>query len=674
MSLALVIAGVALAAVSGLISLALRRSPEAAQRAACAALVTAAALGIAGALPLLALGGAAEFHARWSPPGASLALRLDALSALFLLPIFAIPAAGSVYGLAYYPQGTPLGGGRAPALRPEGHGGRAVRLQIFYGLVTAAMALVALAANAMLFLVAWEVMALCGFLLVLTEHEKKEAQRAAFVYLAATHVGTLALFALFSLLGNAAGSLDFARMASAGLAPGAGTFALMLLGFGLKAGLMPFHFWLPGAHAAAPSHVSAVMSGVLLKTGIYGILRVSGLFASPPLWWGLAILAMGGASAVLGVAFALAQHDLKRLLAYHSVENVGIIAMGVGLALVGRAVGDPALVLLGFGGAGLHVVNHALFKSLLFLGAGAVDHACGTREIDLLGGLARRMPRTAALFLVAAVAISGLPPLNGFVSEWLVYLGSLRALSSASPFVAWAALAAPVLALVGGLAAACFAKVVGTVFLGMPRSDRGASAHEAARAMLGPMALLAAACTFIGLFPAAVVPALGHAAAAWARLSPAALAAPGRSAAESAGAITASAALLLLLVVALAAWRHRRTRGATESETWGCGFAYPTARMQYTGSSFAEMLTLRFGWAFFPRAHVEPPRGPFPQHAAFSSHVPDTVLDVGIVPVLRTTAWGAGWIRGLHRGQVQAQALLVCLTLIALLVWRFLWW
>ncbi len=674
MSLVLVSAGIVLAAVSGLLALAVRRSPERAQRAACATLVAGAALGIAGAVLALALGHAVEFQARWSPPGASFALRLDALSALFLLPIFGIPAAGSVYGLAYYPQGAPHGGGRAPALRAEGHGGRSVRLQIFYGLVTAAMALVALAANAMLFLAAWEVMALCGFLLVLTEHEKKEAQRAAFVYLTATHVGTLALFALFSLLGSAAGSFDFARIASAGLTPRAGTFALMLLGFGLKAGLMPFHFWLPGAHAAAPSHVSALMSGVLLKTGIYGLLRVSGLFAAPPLWWGLAVLAMGCASAVLGVAFALAQHDLKRLLAYHSVENVGIIAMGVGLALVGRAVGDPTLVLLGLGGGVLHVLNHALFKSLLFLGAGAVDHACGTREIDLLGGLARAMPRTAGLFLLGAVAISGLPPLNGFVSEWFVYLGSLRALSSAAPVVAWAAFAAPVLALVGGLAAACFAKVVGTVFLGVSRSGHTAGAHEPAPAMLGPMALLAAACAFIGLFPAAVVPALRRAAAAWAQLAPAVLEAPSRSAAASAGAVTAAAALLLVLVGALAAWRRRRTRGAGEAETWGCGYARPTARMQYTGSSFAEMLTLRFGWAFFPRARVEPPRGPFPQRAAFSSHVPDTVLDVAIVPSWRVAVWGAGLLRRLHRGQVQGQALLVGLTLLALLAWRFLWW
>src|SRR5512142_254877 len=361
------------------------------------------------------------------------------------------------------------------------------------------MALVAVAANALLFLVAWEVMPLCGFVLVLTEHEKRETQRAAYVYLAAAHVGALALFAVFSVLGSAAGSFDFERMAAAGLAPSAALFALMLVGFGLKSGLMPFHFWLPGAHSSAPSHVSALLSGVLIKTGIYGLLRVTGFFDAPPLWWGLSLLALGCASAVLGVAFALAQHDLKRLLAYHSVENIGIIAMGAGLALVGRAVGDPALVVLGLSGAVLHVLNHALFKALLFLGAGAVDHACGTREIDLLGGVARAMPRTAILFLVGAAAISGLPPLNGFVSEWLVFLGSLSSLSARGEPLAFAVLAVPALGLVGGLAAACFVKVHGAVFLGSPRSAEAERAHEAPAAMLWPMALLAAACVAIGL-------------------------------------------------------------------------------------------------------------------------------------------------------------------------------
>ena len=659
MSLALAVAGLVLAASSGCLALALRRDPDKAQRAACAVLVAGAALGIAGAVVALAQGGAAELHASWSPPGAALALRLDSLSALFLLPIFGIPAAGSVYAVAYYPQ--------------RETGGRAVRVQLFYGLITASMALVVVAANALLFLAAWEVMALCGFVLVLTEHEKRETQRAAYVYLAAAHVGVLTLFALFSLLGSAAGSLDFDRMAAAGLAPGAALFALALVGFGLKAGLMPFHFWLPGAHSSAPSHVSAVLSGVLIKTGIYGLLRVTGFFEAPPLWWGLSLLALGGASAVLGVAFALAQHDLKRLLAYHSVENIGIIAMGAGLGLVGRAVGDPALVVLGLSGAVLHVVNHALFKALLFLGAGAVDHACGTRELDLLGGVARAMPRTALLFLLGAAAISGLPPLNGFVSEWLVYLGSMRALSSTASLVPWAVLAAPVLALVGGLAAACFAKVVGTVFLGTPRSEHVAR-HESAPAMLLPMAALAGACALIGLFPLALVPALRGAAAAWSRIAPEALAGPGRAATASAAAITGCAAILLALAGAIAAWRNRRVGRAPASETWGCGYARPSARMQYTGSSFAEMLTLRFGWAFFPRARVKPPQGPFPRHAAFSSHVPDTVLDVALLPSVKTASWLAEHARRLQRAQVQGQALLVGVTLLALLAWRFLWW
>jgi len=660
MTLALAIAAVALAAASGGAGVAVRRSPALAQRAACALLVLGAALGLAAAAATLAGGAPAELHWPWGVPGGALALRLDALAALFLVPVFGVPAAGAVYGLAYYPQAA--------------RGARAVRLQLLYGAVTAAMALVVLAANAILFLAAWEVMALCGFLLVLTEHDRPDAQQAALVYLCATHVGTLALFALFGLLGSAAGSFDFARMLRAGLPATPGVFVLALGAFGLKAGLWPFHFWLPGAHAAAPSHVSALLSGVLLKTGIYGLLRVTGLFAAPPAWWGLAVLVVGAVSAVLGVAFALAQHDLKRLLAYHSVENVGIIAMGIGLALVGRAVGDPALVLLGFAGGALHVVNHALFKALLFLGAGAVDHACGTRELDRLGGLARAMPITAGLFLLGAVAISGLPPLNGFVSEWLVYLGALRAVSSASPLVAWAALTAPALALVGGLAAACFAKVFGTVFLGAPRSERVSLAHEAARSMLAPMAALAALCGVIGLFPRPLLPALYRAAAAWAQPANGIAGEPARAAVASARAISACAALLLAAAGLLAAWRHRHARGAPLAETWTCGYTRPTPRMQYTGSSFAEMLTLRFGWAFFPRARVEPPRGPFPQRAAFSSHVPDTVLDVALLPVLQSASWGAERVRRLHRGQVQGQALLVGLALLGLLAWRFLWW
>lgn len=662
MSAHLILASAAVTALSGIGALALRAWPAAAQRLATALLVGGAALGLAGAAS--ALGGApASWSAVWPTPGASLSIRVDALSALFLLPVLAIPALGSVYGLGYWRQAE--------------RGARSIRLQLLFGLVTAAMTLVCVAANAILFLAAWEVMALAGFLLVLTEHEKPEAQRAAFVYLASAHVGNLALFALFALLGRMAGSFEFAAMAGldGGTRGAAWAFGLALVGFGLKAGLVPLHFWLPGAHAAAPSHVSALMSGVLLKTGVYGILRVTGLFDGIPQAWGAILLAAGAASAVLGVGFALAQHDLKRLLAYHSVENVGIIAMGAGLALLGRTYGQPALVALGLGGAVLHVVNHATFKGLLFLGAGAVHHATGTRELDHLGGLSKAMPVTAALFLVGATAISGLPPLNGFASEWLVYMGALQAVFAPvrSPFQL-ALVAVPALALVGGLAAACFAKVVGTVFLGHPRSVHAAHAHEPPASMLAPMAILAVACAAIGLHPGAWLPALARAAAGWSRMAPEAIAAGGAGAMASAARIGLVAALLLLAVGALLLWRRARLRAPQPlAPTWGCGYARPTPRMQYTGSSFADGLVLRFGWVFFPRTRIVLPSGPFPRRASFDSSVPDTVLDVVIVPASgRVTRW-AERVRGYFIGRVQFQALLVVLGLLTLLGWYATW-
>jgi formate hydrogenlyase subunit 3/multisubunit Na+/H+ antiporter MnhD subunit len=662
MSALLILASVTVTALSGAAAVALRSRPRTGQRLATALLVGGAALGIAGAL--LALGGATPaWTAPWPTPGASLSIRVDPLSALFLLPILGVPALGSIYGLGYWPQ--------------EERRGQSVRLQVYFGLVTGAMALVCVSDNAILFLAAWEVMALAGFLLVLTEHEKPEAQRAAFVYLASAHVGNLALFALFALLGRLAGSFEFAAMA--GLSPAsreaAWIFALALGGFGLKAGLVPLHFWLPGAHAAAPSHVSALMSGVLLKTGIYGILRVTGFFDAPPPTWGAVLVGAGAVSAVLGVGFALAQHDLKRLLAYHSVENIGIIAMGTGLALLGRSYGVPGLVLAGFAGAVLHVVNHATFKGLLFLGAGAVQHATGTREIDHLGGLSKAMPLTAALFLVGATAISGLPPLNGFASEFLVYGGAMgTALAPTGSPLQLALVAVPSLALVGGLAAACFAKVFGAVFLGTARSGHGDHAHEPPRTMLAPMALLAATCVAIGLFPSIAIPPLYAAGARWAGLPGHAAAPLAADAGRTVGRISVAAAALLLLVGALLLWRRARLRAPQPlAPTWGCGYARPTPRMQYTGSSFADSLVLRFGWVFFPRTRIAPPTGPFPKHAAFDSNVPDTVLDVVIVPASGRGARAAERIRAHFIGRVQFQALLVVLGLLTLLAWYATW-
>jgi formate hydrogenlyase subunit 3/multisubunit Na+/H+ antiporter MnhD subunit len=658
MSLVLIILAAMLAAASGAPALLWRRRPALAQRLSTAVLLLGAAAGLTGAA--LALGGQqAAWSAGWQGSLATLSVRVDGLSAIFLLPVLALPALASVYGLGYWPQAE--------------RGAQSIRLQGWFGLVTGAMTLVCVASSALLFLAAWEVMALAGFLLVLTEHEKPEAQRAAFVYLASAHAGNLALFALFALLGRLAGSYEFAAMARLdGGAPLAGwVFGLALFGFGLKAGLVPLHFWLPGAHAAAPSHVSALLSGVLLKTGIYGILRVTGFFQAIPAAWGWWLLALGTASAVLGVAFALAQHDVKRLLAYHSVENLGIIAMGAGLALLGRATGHPAMVVLGFCGAALHVVNHATFKGLLFLGAGAVHHATGTRELDQLGGMARAMPVTAALFLVGAAAISGLPPLNGFASEWLVFLASFQAvLGRGHGTIPLAGLAAPALAFVGGLAAACFAKVYGTVFLGSPRSPHAGPGHEPPPSMLAPMAVLALACALIGLLPAAWLPALTRAAGAWSGLPPEALLAPARQAWQGAWWISLVALALLAGAGLLVGWRAMRLRGAQPTApTWACAFARPTARMQYTGSSFAAQLVLRFGWVFFPRIRVEPPTGLFPRRAAFDSNVPDTVLDLAILPTLASGVRAADRLRAHFGGRVQAKVLLLLLGVLGLLAW-----
>ncbi|MFA4972044.1 MAG: proton-conducting transporter membrane subunit, partial [bacterium] len=352
------------------------------------------------------------FHA-WPIPYAAFSVGLDPLSSFFLIPIFLLTALSALYGRAYM-RGR-AGAGRSP---------------LFFGLLAAGMAMVVIARNGMLFLISWEMMAIASFFLVTLDDDRANVRRAGITYLVATHIGTAFLLALFALMAAHAGSMEFSEWkgAAASLPSAGALFILALVGFGTKAGFMPLHVWLPEAHPAAPSHVSALMSGVMIKTGIYGLMRILTLLGAPPEWWGWTLIAIGAISGVMGVLYALAQHELKALLAYHSVENIGIIAIGFGLGLFGVSRGMPVVAFLGFGGALLHVLNHAIFKGLLFLGAGAVIRASGTGEIDRLGGLLKRMPHTAAAFLVGSAAISGLPPLNGFVSEFLIYLGAFAIL------------------------------------------------------------------------------------------------------------------------------------------------------------------------------------------------------------------------------------------------------
>jgi hydrogenase-4 component B len=465
---------------------------------------------------------------------------------------------------------------------------------------------------------------------------------------------------------------------------------LAVLGFGLKAGIMPLHVWLPSSHAAAPSHVSALLSGVLIKMGIYGIVRVSSLLPQPPLEWGAVLLGLGAVSGVLGVAFAIGQHDLKRLLAYHSIENIGIIVMGIGLALLGRSLGRADWVVLGLSGALLHVWNHALFKALLFLSAGSVLHAVHTREIDQLGGLAKMMPQTALCFFIGAVAICGLPPLNGFVSEFLIYLGLFRTLGvGEGPTYAGAAFAAPALALIGALAVACFVKVFGAVFLGIARSEHAHHAHESGWSMIGPMGVLGACCFFIGLAPGVIAPIISEAVSAWApELFDAG---PLLTGLAPLGWISVMGVLLIAaLIVGGALLWHRLRHSILETRaTWGCGYVAPSPRMQYTSSSFAQMLVGLFAWALRPRTHrpkdlplfPQPPRSQTAtesratmrgvwERRGFHSEVPDAVLDEVVLPTFRFGAWLFSRLRVLQQGSIQTYLLYIFAALIALLLWR----
>ena len=425
-------------------------------------------------------------------------VRLDALSAFFLVLLCVVGPAAAVYGREYWPDRT--------------HPRSAWRGRLWWSIIMVSLAVILLSQNGLHFLIGWELFTLSAYFLITLDRRRDDVRYTGWFYLGASHVAVLALFAFFAFLAARNGNWDLGPMKDRPeFAP---LFWLVLFGFGLKAGVFPLHVWLPSAHASAPTHVSAMLSGVTIKIGIYGLVRFTGWMPVPPAA-GWVVVVLGVASAVLGVAFALGQHDLKRLLAYHSVENIGIILIGLGFGMVGSNAGNAPWGRLALAGGLLHVWNHGLFKALLFLGAGSVLHATGTRTMSLLGGLWRSMPWTAALFALGAAAISGLPPLNGFVSEWLVYLGLFDA-SVAHGQASWGAIpAAILLGITGALALACFTKVCGVVFLGAPRSPLAERAHECGKPMRGAMIVLAAACAAIGLGPCLFWPAVARAAGNW---------------------------------------------------------------------------------------------------------------------------------------------------------------
>ncbi len=639
--------------VSG-IPLLLQKESRPAQKFGVAFMVAASLLGLAGALIALVHPVAGSFLLPSGLPFGDLEIGVDPLAAFFLLPVYTVIGCSAVYGAAYW-----------PVERHPAHGGK---LAFFLGLLGASLTMLFIARSMMLFLMAWEVMAFAAYFALTAEDEKQQVREAGTLYLITAHLGALALFATFSLINAATGAYLFPAEGTLPAAGGVATgiFLTALVGFGMKAGVMPLHIWLPSAHANAPSHISAILSGLVLKTGIYGMMRIFSGFAAPPVWWGGLVLLLGCVSAVAGVVYAIGQHDLKRLLAYHSIENIGIIMMGLGIALIGDSQGRPALVALGAGGALLHVMNHALFKALLFLSAGSVIHAAHTREIDLLGGVSRRLPYTALFFLVGAVAICGLPPLNGFVSELMVYLGSFSAVGTAGSVAGLLpALAAPVLALVGGLAVACFVKVFGVVFLGAPRSNAHDGGEEAGAGMLAPMWVLALCCVLIGLFPGLFGHLLDRALVEYRGV----LASQGIWNLVPFNWISFLGLGLILLLVLLWVFfaRSAAKLPVQVGPTWGCGYLRPSPRMQYTASSFGSTVVRWFSVMLRPEEHREEVQGLFPGASSRASHVPETTLEKIYLPFLEYLFEKAAPVRRLQHGRLNIYIFYTFLTLVMLL-------
>ncbi|KIZ43174.1 MULTISPECIES: hydrogenase 4 subunit B [Rhodopseudomonas] len=522
-------------------------------------------------------------------PFAHFILRLDALSGLMVLVISALSAVASIYSFSYVREYTGRGVGA---------------MGFFFNVFVASMLLVVVADNAFWFLVFFEMMSLASYFLVIFDQDE-EAVSAGFIYFLVAHAGSVAIMAGFFLMANAAGSMDFAafRATHPSALVASIVFGLSLLGFGAKAGMIPLHVWLPRAHPAAPSHASALMSGVMIKIGVFGILKVGvDLLGGGVLWWGMAVLALGAISSVLGVIYALAEHDIKKLLAYHSVENIGIIMMGVGTGMIGLATHQPLVAMLGLLAGLYHLVNHAVFKGLLFLGAGAVIFRLHTKDMDKMGGLARTMPWTSACFLVGALAISAIPPLNGFVSEWFTYQALFAAALNGTFLVKFATpIAATALALTGALAVMCFVKAYGEMFSGLPRSKKAEQSSEVPAPMIIGMVLLAAACVGLGLAAPLVVPVIGGIAAAILHMPEAVFANGTIVIPGDAGRAALSTPLIALLLLGLATvplvisamFAGARANRRRTAEPWACGYL-PDAQMTVTAHSFAQPIRMFF--------------------------------------------------------------------------------
>lgn len=595
-------------------------------------------------------------------------LRLDALSGFFFSVVGLLLFAVSFYGPSYVRE---LEGGKQPLHV----------LGLFTGLFAAGMLLVLLADDAFVFMVAWELMSVSSYFLVTYQHQNAANRRAGFLYLLMAHVGALTILLGFGVLASFGGNFTFDAMRAATLAPlwASIAFALAFFGFGMKAGLVPVHAWLPEAHPVAPSHISALMSGVMLKVAIYGFIRMTYDLVGDIQWqWGLAVLMVGTGSALLGVLYTLMQSDLKRLLAYSSVENVGIIFMGLGLSMIFLGTQHPVLGVIGLIAALYHVLNHAVFKGLLFLGAGAVQYRTHERDLEHLGGLIHRMPVTAALFLVGCISISALPPFNGFVSEWLTFQAALQTPKLESGVLrAILPIAAALLALTGALAAAAFVKVYGVAFLGKARDRRAARAREVPTGMLIGMGMLAVLCLVLGVLPTTVIGVieavplmlLGEVprsltARGWLWLTP-----------VSADVASYSAPLVLAAIASIffigRIFLRHKANPIRRSAPWDCGFGPLNSRMQYTAAAFAQPIRRVFAGVWKVQEQVDVTHADAPaslvSDVRHQLHITDWSWLKLYEPIGRLILAGARRIGRLHSGHIRTYLMYSFATLLLLL-------
>jgi hydrogenase-4 component B len=660
--------GVAALLALGPLAIALAASPRGTSVVYSASLIVTLALGTIALLCLIDHVPVSVVTLPLGLPWLGAHFRIDALSAFFLVVVNLGGAAASLFALGYGRHET------SPA-----------RVLPFFPVYLAAMNLVVVADDAFSFLVSWEFMSLTSWALVVSHHQLRENLRAGYIYLLMASFGTLALLLSFGLLAGSGGNYAFETIRAGHFSHAltALVLILVLVGAGSKAGLVPLHAWLPLAHPAAPSHVSALMSGVMTKVAVYGFIRiVFDLLGPPDWWWSMLVLAIAGVTTVMGVLYALMQHDLKRLLAYHTVENIGIIFIGLGLALAFKAHGMDWAAALALTAGLFHVFNHSVFKSLLFFGAGSVLNATGTRDMEHLGGLIHRMPQTAFVFLIGCVAISALPPLNGFVSEWLTFQAILQSPQLPSWGLRFLVPAVgALLALSAALAAACFVKAFGVSFLGRPRTPEAASAQETDSNSLAAMFFLAALCLVAGVLPGIFLDALAPVAQAlvgtsmphqsgleWLAIVPIA---EGRSSYDG---------LLLFVFVVLsgsiAAFAIHRLASdkLRRGPAWDCGYPDPSPATQYTASSFAQPIRRVYGTTIFAAREIgemPPPGSTAPARLTVRIH--DLIWEALYAPIASGIGYAADRLNVLQFLTIRSYLSLVFAALVLLLLVLAIW-